>query len=210
MAATKHRKIHNVITNQRRLHHSSRVKFPFVNKSASWFWCQHFLIWTLGSKLILSNNQSSATLLGSGHVSLHRTSSLCLQLPAAPFGLSVWVYGSFGLVVRRSMNVTLLSPHPTNQEQGIPSIRKPESSEIISDSEELWDSEVCFLHIQLVGKCSTFRKYIKNPLNKFLNPSCPEQNRSLGTGRICSVQLYTHTTILSTVIRVMNFGYQTS
>ena len=33
----------------------------------------------------------------------------------------------------------------------IPSIRKPASSEIIYDSVELWDSDVCFLHIQLIG-----------------------------------------------------------
>ena len=32
---------------------------------------------------------------------------------------------------------------------GIPSIRSPASNEIISDSVELWDTDVCFLHIQL-------------------------------------------------------------
>ena len=32
-----------------------------------------------------------------------------------------------------------------------PSIRKPASNDMISDSEELWDSDVCFLHIQLIG-----------------------------------------------------------
>ena len=42
--------------------HSSRVKFPFVNMSASWFLVSMHLIWILGSKLILSNNQSRATL----------------------------------------------------------------------------------------------------------------------------------------------------
>ena len=30
-----------------------------------------------------------------------------------------------------------------------PSIRSPASNEIISDSVELWDTDVCFLHIQL-------------------------------------------------------------
>ena len=34
----------------------------FVNMSASWFFASMYLIWILGSKLILSNNQSSATL----------------------------------------------------------------------------------------------------------------------------------------------------
>ena len=42
--------------------HSSRVKFPFVKMSASWFLVSMYLTWIFGSKLILSNNQSSATL----------------------------------------------------------------------------------------------------------------------------------------------------
>ena len=40
--------------------HSPRVKCPFVSMSASWFLV--YLIWILESKLILSNNQSRATL----------------------------------------------------------------------------------------------------------------------------------------------------
>ena len=46
----------------RRWSHSSRVKFSLVGMSASWFLVSAYLIWILGSKLILSNNQSSATL----------------------------------------------------------------------------------------------------------------------------------------------------
>ena len=42
--------------------HSSRVKIPLVNMSASWCLVSTYLIWILGSKLILSNNESSATL----------------------------------------------------------------------------------------------------------------------------------------------------
>ena len=45
-----------------RLSHSSRVKPPLVNMSASWFLVSTYLIWILGSKLILSDNQSDATL----------------------------------------------------------------------------------------------------------------------------------------------------
>ena len=33
--------------------HSSRVKFSFVSVSASWFLVSMYLIWILGSKLIL-------------------------------------------------------------------------------------------------------------------------------------------------------------
>ena len=46
----------------RRLFHSSREKLSFVNMSASWCVVSTFLIWIFGSNLILSNNQSSATL----------------------------------------------------------------------------------------------------------------------------------------------------
>ena len=46
----------------RRLFHSSRVKCPFVNVSAIWCLVSMYLIWILGSKLFLSNNQSRATL----------------------------------------------------------------------------------------------------------------------------------------------------
>ena len=43
------------------LHHSSRVKLPFVKKSVNWFLDSTYLIWTVGSKLILSKNQSRTT-----------------------------------------------------------------------------------------------------------------------------------------------------
>ena len=44
--------------------HSSRVKFPLVRMSASWFLVSMYLIWILESKLIRSNNQSRAALWG--------------------------------------------------------------------------------------------------------------------------------------------------
>ena len=51
-----------MLNKHKRWFHSSRVKFPSVNMSASWFLVSMHLIWILGSKLILSNNQSRATL----------------------------------------------------------------------------------------------------------------------------------------------------
>ena len=45
-----------------RLFHSSRVKFPSVNMSASWCLVSMHRIWILESRLILSKNQSRATL----------------------------------------------------------------------------------------------------------------------------------------------------
>ena len=40
---------------------------------------------------------------------------------------------------------------PINRERVYPSSLSPVSSEIISDSVELCETEVCFLHIQLIG-----------------------------------------------------------
>ena len=42
--------------------HSSRMKFPLVRMSATWFLVSMYLIWILVCKLIRSNNQSRATL----------------------------------------------------------------------------------------------------------------------------------------------------
>ena len=52
-----------ILKKHRRWFRSSRVKCPFVKMSASWFLESTYLIWMLGSGLILSNNQSRATLL---------------------------------------------------------------------------------------------------------------------------------------------------
>ena len=51
-----------ILNKHNRWFHSSRVKFPSVSTSASWFLVSMYLIWNLGSKLIRSNNQSRATL----------------------------------------------------------------------------------------------------------------------------------------------------
>ena len=51
-----------MLNKQKRWFHSSRVKFPFVTMSASWFLVSMYLIWILESKLVPSNNQSRAAL----------------------------------------------------------------------------------------------------------------------------------------------------
>ena len=51
-----------MLNKDKRWFHSSRVKFPLVRMSASWFLVSMYLLWILGSKLILLNNQSRATL----------------------------------------------------------------------------------------------------------------------------------------------------
>ena len=51
-----------LLLNKRRWFHSSRIKLPLVNMSASWFLVSTYFSCISGSKLILSNNQSSANL----------------------------------------------------------------------------------------------------------------------------------------------------
>ena len=51
-----------MLNKHERWFHASRVKFPLVKMSASWFLVSMYLIWILGSRFIRSNNQSRATL----------------------------------------------------------------------------------------------------------------------------------------------------
>ena len=55
-------------------------------------------------------------------------------------------------------NTSITTSHKSRA--GIPSIRKPASKEIISDSMELWNTDVCFLHIQLMGTNVDLQRYI--------------------------------------------------
>ena len=63
-----------ILNKWRRLFHSSRVKFPLVKMSASWCLVSMYRIWILDSRLILSNNQSKAT-VSSWHLSQCGTSA---------------------------------------------------------------------------------------------------------------------------------------
>ena len=58
------------------LFHSARVKLPLVKMSASWCLVSMYLIWIFGFKLILSNNQSKATL---------RVLATCIIVGLRPF-----------------------------------------------------------------------------------------------------------------------------
>ena len=46
---------------------------------------------------------------------------------------------------------------------GIPSMRKPASREITSASVELCETDICFLHIQLIGTSVQLPKMHKSP-----------------------------------------------
>ena len=99
-------------------------------------------------------------------------------------GLDLWFREQFpanGLLIRYSlMNVTLPSHTSRMSRTGFPSIRNPACNELISDSVELWDTDVCFWHIQLrvLPKIrQTFPKSI-------LTPQSHQENLGLGINPI--------------------------
>ena len=57
--------------------------------------------------------------------------------------------GSSFVVLFDERNTSITTSHQSRL--GSPSIRKPASNEKISDSVELCETDVCFLHIQLIG-----------------------------------------------------------
>ena len=155
-----------------------------------------FLIWIFESKLIVSNNQSSATLwVLDTCLIVGLLSFLLILITASPSSKDVqlrtrleknvclwergphatiaqhlgfpfvwvwcvlrtvsclasvsrcrmsWCFGILWVVPSTSMTKS----HKSSA--GKPSIRKPASNDMISDSVELWDTDVCLLHIQLM------------------------------------------------------------
>ena len=179
----------------KKLFHWSRVKLLLVTMSASWWLLSMYLIWILESRLIRSNNQSSATLwvldtcfivgfqpliiiLITAWLS-SQTNNIALEPESftfdrdqywldrdwcawLEFGSACWVVffvTSFPVTLQDLWlcwlglveNEILQSPSPQRSRAGIPSMREPASREITSASVELCDTDVCFLHIQLVG-----------------------------------------------------------
>ena len=105
-------------------------------------------------------------------------------------------------------NTSITTSHKSRA--GIPSTRKPASTETISDFVELWDTDVCFLHIQLVGTNVRLPKMQKILHEVDLNLRGLQQSLSPGMDPIDNVVLYYHMTILPVVICVMNKGNQTN
>ena len=143
--------------------------------SASWFLVSTYSIRICGSKLILSNNQSSASLwvldtclivglrplvvilvLVGTYSTTDKWSTFCFLLSVGVFDLGfcpaqVSLMLSWpGLTVLLVECNTSISMSPRSR-AGSPSMRDPASNETISDSVELCETEVCFLQIQLMG-----------------------------------------------------------
>ena len=147
--------------------------------SASWFLVSMYLIWILGSKSILSNNQSRATLwvletclhigllpfmiiliTASLSSKMYNIASWCEdwtfeEIKSTLSGSSIfpWIFFRVRGVDRslRTWLIILISISVQNCDDQIPSNLNPTSKEMICDSVELCETEVCFLHIQLVG-----------------------------------------------------------
>ena len=229
-----------MLNRRRRLHQSSREKLSLVSKSASWFLVSTYLIWILGSKLILSNNLSNATqwvldaclIIGLRPLMIilitaplssktqscashweevafvetwsrfdncstfwlpfffNLTLDMRTQFPAASlnpvlFPEACWVDDFFWF---DECNTSITISHKSRA--GMPSIRKPASNEIIPDSVELWDTDVCFLHIQLMGTNVRLPKTHKIHLMLILNLQGCQQSLSLEIDPIYNVELY--------------------
>ena len=165
------------------------MKFPLVRMSASWILVSMYLIWILGSKLIRSNNQSSATLWVLETCLIVGLLPLIIILITASLSSNIYDKASWcenwtfegaqsmlfnTLIIHRDrlFDVWSLSPLTTGRPDRsgarsvsprtetirshktrarIPSNLNPASKEMISDSVELCETEVCCLHIQLIG-----------------------------------------------------------
>ena len=167
------------------------MKLPFVSMSASWFLVSTYLIWILGSTLILSNKLSSATLWvrdtclivglrplmiilitaslsskmwSNGKVLRLKSHDRCWSIWGHPCGGCFFVfvfcfcYGAFSwlhIAALVSLDAGLIQWRMWYFDYQIPKIKSGNSihvhQERISDSVELCDTEVCSLHIQLIG-----------------------------------------------------------
>ena len=104
------------------------------------------------------------------------------QLPAE--GL---VFGVLVLFDERNTSVT--ASHKSMATN--PSIHKPASNEIISNSVELWDTDVLFLaHPTNRNKCSTSKDTQDSHPRLILNPHSHQQNLSLGINPIDNAAPY--------------------
>ena len=235
-----------ICNKRRKWSHSSCVKLLLVNTSASCLLVSTYLIWIL-VKLILSNNQSSATLL---------VLETCLIVGLLPFmiilitaslsskcttetqhdkNLRVWwrsphatiaqhlrfpfqVWISFFansfllrvivgvLLLFDERNISITTSHKSRA--GNDSIRSPASNEMISDSLELFDTDVCFLHIQLMWQMSDFQKHMKSRRSWFWILKVASKIWVLEWTQSTMLSRATHITILSVATCVMNVRNQ--
>ena len=201
-----------LLNKHKRWFHSSRVKFPLVSMAASWFLVSMYLIWILRSKLILSNNKMYNIASWRKEFAFEETKSTVFRSSIFP--------GIFFRVrdVDKFPCTCLLSfvfPWRTvtirfhKSSAGTPSNFNPASKEMIYDSVELCETEVCFLHIQLIGTNVWLPKTHNVPPDVDFefsrSPAKSESWKKSQSALFCSVS---HMTILFVFTCVMNVGDQ--
>ena len=85
------------------------------------------------------------------------------------------------LFVERNTSITTSQ----GSKAGTPFIRSPASKEMISDSVELWDTDICFLHIQLTGTNVRLPKIHKTPPVDFESSRSPPKSESSDNAEPC-------------------------
>ena len=220
--------------------------------SASWFLVSMYLIWILGSKFILSNNQSRATLW---------VLETCLMVGLLPFMIILitgslsskiynkaswreeWTFEEIKSTLSRSSIIpwhffrvgslwgaartkfvhgfpcswllwyvfpwrtATIRSHKSSA--GKPSNLNPASKEMISDSVELCDTEVSFLHIQLIGTNVWLPKMHNVPPDvDFESSRSPAKSESWNSPNLHFLQCF-YMTLLFVITCVMDVGDQT-
>ena len=230
-----------MLNKRRRLLHSSRVKLPFVNVSASWCLVSTCSIWIFGSRLILSTNQVLDRCLSLLDFCLwwsFKSLLRCLQKCRASHQiektsrsmehnrhcliqdcraeLESWPRNSFPFTLLldffywlgEELNTSIAKSKRSRA--GIPSMRKPASREITSASAERCETEVCFLHIQLIGANLRLPNMHTSPpeidFESSRSPAKSESWKQSQPALLCSAS---HMTLLFEFTRMMKLRKQT-
>ena len=201
---------------------SSRAKLPLFNMSASWFLVSMYLIWILGPSWF-DRTTNQAQLCGlwkhvslSGFFPVWSSWSLlrCLQkcTTETHFEKSVrlWLRGPHATIDQHlgfpfvwcwicfRANSFLLHERNTSFATSHKSGAGNPSNEMISDSLELWNTDVCSLHIQLSGTNVRLPKIHKIPLPRLiLDPRGRQQDPSFEINPIGNAEpCYPHDNIV--------------
>ena len=215
-----------IFNKRRRWSHSSRVKLPLVNISASWFLVNMFDL-DLGVQIDSVKWPIKRNSVDSWHVSHRWTSALndhfdhCfivfkdVQLRLALrrlcvcgnvihmrqlINISVWVWicdSANSLLLLDwlvfwycSMNATLLSPHPINQQQVIHPFANQHPTKwflILLNCAKL---KFVSYTSNWLEQTYDFQKYTRHPLRLALSPQGRQQSLSLETTPVSSVELH--------------------
>ena len=185
------------------------VKQPIQSDSVSSRHMSHRWTSSFDNHLMLKNVQLRLILRRmcvSGYVILIRqlinflSSFVSLGLGFGIGSRTCWL-GWTVLFVERNTSITM-------SQRSRASIRNQASREMISDSVGLYETELCFLHIQLTGTMYDFRKYTRLSLKLISSLQGRQQTLSLAKTQSLMLSRVAHMTILSEFVCVMNVRNQ--